>query len=545
MKIQKIMKTSRCFFLCLTFSFILSGCASIKQPKEVFVQPDFNEKDVRDNEIKRINEMSSEFPVKALWRARLMGNEEVIAEQEESVSAFYNEALGKENFFDAYRFYISLKACGSKKIDLSQAYEKSLFEKSIRDVPGLVTDRESLPETLGDCVNSTVTVWVDKGIKIQNGMGFADRVLGSGFFIDRRGYIITNHHVINDLVDPKYEGYSRLYIKLAADQETRIPAKVVGYDSVHDLALLKCEIKPPFILELGSSASLGVGDKVNCIGTPLGLHGTVTSGIVSAVDRKLFTTGDVFQIDAAVNSGNSGGPCIDAQKKVQAVVFAGIAKYQGLNFAIPVEYLRQDLPFLYNGGKRRLAWLGSYGHTFKDGAKNAGVEVQYLMPGGVLYRSGLKVGDIITFLNGYRVYNLEQLQDVLRNFSAETVLTCSYNRDGESYSCIVYLEERPEKPGYDIFRSDLLNTSLVPILGMELASSSTLFKRQYTITRVIKGSAADESGFSEMDPVYISDVDFAPENDAISVQMNTRKKKKGYLDITMRLGAPLDSPYYF
>ena len=90
-----------------------------------------------------------------------------------------------------------------------------------------------------DCVNATVTIWVDKGIAIHNGMGFADRVLGSGFFIDRKGYIVTNHHVISDMVDPKYEGYSRLYVKLAADQDTRIPAKVIGFDKIHDLALLK------------------------------------------------------------------------------------------------------------------------------------------------------------------------------------------------------------------------------------------------------------------------------------------------------------------
>lgn len=532
-------------FFCISVVSLLVGCTSVKQPDEVFVQPDFTEEDARKNEIKRISEMAGDFPVKALWRSYVMGDPEVLASQEENVFSLFQAALDSEKYFEAHRLYISLKACGSKKINSSASYEKNLFAKSMENVPGLKSDRSLLPETMGDCVNSTVTIWVDKGIKIQNGIGYADRVLGSGFFIDKRGYIVTNHHVINDMVDPKYEGYSRLYIKLAADQETRIPAKVVGYDDVHDLALLKCEIEPPFVLELGSSASLNIGDKVNCIGTPLGLHGTVTSGIVSASDRKLFTSGGVFQIDAAVNSGNSGGPCIDAQKKVQAIVFAGILQYQGLNFAIPVEYLRQDLPYLYNGGKRHLAWLGAYGHTDKTAFKNNGVAVQYLLPGGVLYRAGLKVDDVITFLNGYRVYTLEQLQDILRNFSAETILTCSYNRDGESRTCLVYLEERPENPGYEVYRSDLLNTSMVPILGMELTSSSTMFKKQFTISRIIKGSLADESGFSELDPVYISDVDFDQNNENVSVQMNTRKKKKGYLDITMRLNAPLDSPWYF
>lgn len=529
----------------LSFLFLASSCSTIKQPAEVFTIPDFNEKDVKENEIRRISELSEKYPVKALWRSLILNDEKTISEYEENLVQLYNKAYDNKNYFDAKKYYVSLVNIGSKKINSSKAYETELFNKSLESVPGLSSNKNSIPKTMQDCVNATVTIWVDKGIAIHNGMGFADRVLGSGFFIDRKGYIVTNHHVISDMVDPKYEGYSRLYVKLAADQDTRIPAKVIGFDKIHDLALLKCEIDPPFVLELGSSENLNIGDKVNCIGTPLGLHGTVTSGIVSAVDRKLFTTGDVFQIDAAVNSGNSGGPCIDTQYKVQAIVFAGIMQYQGLNFAIPVEYLRQDLPFLYHGGNRKLVWVGGYGHTKKDGQKNIGLEIQYVMPGGVLSRAGLKENDVITFINGFRVYNLEQVQDIFRNFGPETILSCSYTRDGENIDTIIYLDERPEQPGYEIFKSDILSSSLIPVFGMGLASSSTIFKRQYTIVKIIRGSIADENGFSEMDPVYITDVDFNEDNSAISIQMNTRKRKKGYLDITMRIGSGLDSPYYF
>ncbi len=532
-------------FVFALFVFFLVSCSSIKQPSEVFHNPDFSEADVIENEKRRIEAIGEEKPVEALWRATLLADDDTVSARADIVHSAYEKAIADGAFFAAYRFYVTLRNVGYAKIDASPAFERALVAKALTDVPGLVTDRSLLPKTMADCVNATVTIWVDKGIKIQNGIGYADRVLGSGFFIDKRGYIVTNHHVISDLVDPKYEGYSRLFIKLASDQETRIPAKVIGYDSVLDLALLKCEIDPPFILELGSSAGLTVGEPVNCIGTPLGLHGTVTSGIVSAADRKLFTTGSVFQIDAAVNSGNSGGPCIDKNNRVQAIVFAGILQYQGLNFAIPVEYLRQDLPFLFSGGKRTLGWHGGFGHTKKEGMKNLGLEVQYTMPGGPLFRAGLMVDDVITEISGIRIYTIENLLDVLRNYGPETILSCAYERDGERRNVLLYLDERPEQPGYEIYKSDLLTTSFIPIFGMQLAPSSTMSRRQYTIARIIRGSVADESGFSELDPVYVADVDFNEDKSAMSVQMNTRKKKRGYLDVTIRIGAQLDSPYYF
>lgn len=537
MKLNKI--------LILLFSFFLFSCNSIKEPAEVFVAPDFTEEDVRQSEIERISEMSKKEPVMAYWRSIILGDAETVKREEKNLFSLYEKALQEKNYFDAERYYVSLKNSGSELIDYSRRYELELFTKSIQDVPGLAEKSPKAPQTLSDCVNATVTIWVDKGIKIEHGYGYADRVLGSGFFIDKRGYIVTNHHVISDLVDPKYEGYSRLFIKLASDQETRIPAKVIGYDSVLDLALLKCDIEAPFIFDLGYSSGLNIGDRVNCIGTPLGLHGTVTSGIVSAVNRKLFTNGDVFQIDAAVNSGNSGGPCIDSKNRVQAIVFAGIMQYQGLNFAIPVEYLRQDLPFLYKGGKRNLAWLGGYGHTKKENGKDLGLEVQYVMPGGILSRAEVEVGDVLMFLNGARVSSLEEVQDVIRNFASNTILSAVINRNGENIQKLFCLAERPEEPGYEIYKSDLISSAFIPIFGMELTHSSTIMKKQYTVSRVIKGSSADESGFSEFDPVYISDVDFNKDNSAISVQLNTRKKKKGYLDITMRIGSALDSPYYF
>lgn len=544
LNMRKLIKTFELLF-CSLILLISGGCYSLHQPKEVFEFPDYSEADAVENEKNRIDSLEEKTPVYALWRSLILNDSEFYLQKQTVVFDLLEKCLKDKDYFKAYSLYQSLSASGCENLSRAVVSEKILAEEFYKNVPGLVTDTGLLPKTIQNCIDATVTIWVDKGISIHNGIGYADRVLGSGFFIDKRGYLITNHHVINDMVDPKYEGYSRLYIKLASDQDTRIPAKVIGYDSILDLALLKAEIDPPYILSLGSSQDLQIGDKVSAIGTPLGLHGTLTSGIVSAVDRKLFTTGEVLQIDTPVNSGNSGGPLIDKNMRVQAIVFAGIQQYQGLNFAIPVEYLRQDLPFLYHGGKREHGWIGSYGHTKRDGNKNVGLEIQYVMPGGVASRAGLFPGDVITFVQGKRIYSLEMFQDILRNYSSESIIKCSYTRDGVSNDAVLYLEKRPEQPGYEIYKHDLISHSFLPIFGMKLESCSTISSKKYVISDILKGSIADESGFSVTDPVYITDVDFSEKKDAVSVQMNTRKRKKGYLDVTIRIGSQLDSPYYF
>ncbi len=534
------------------FSLLFFSCSSMTKPEEVYVTPDYTEKDILDNEIRQIEKIVQEHPVEAMWRARLSGDEETKKLYEQKLVEKLEAAYDEGNFLDSWRYYVSLEQSDSEflKPFLSKKGIDGalLYRNFLKDVPSFNLSKEDLallPKTIDDCVNATVTIWVDKGIKIENGIGYADRVLGSGFFIDKRGYIVTNNHVISDVVDPKYESYTRLFIKLASDQETRIPAKVIGYDQTLDLALLKAEITPPFILRLGSSSDLARGQKVSAIGTPLGLYGTVTTGIVSAVGRKLFTTGSVLQIDAAVNSGNSGGPCIDDEHRVQAIVFAGILQYQGLNFAIPVEYLKQDLPFLYAGGKRNQVWTGSFGHTQKTALTETGLEVQYVMPGESAFRAGLKKDDVITGLAGKSVKNLEDFQDILRNFSSETVLKVNFLREEKKMDAVVYLSERPEHPGYEFYKSDIIQNSFIPIFGMALTPSSTVSSRKFTISDIIKGSVADESGFSVTDPVTVTDVDFTEKNEVIYASLSTRKKKKGYLDISIRIASQTDSPYYF
>ena len=530
--------------LCLS----LFACNTSKLPSKPEENFDYTQKDVHDAEVKRIYEMLQKSPIEALWRAKILGDKSVCDE----CAGFARDALAsrveQKDYVEAWVFYNSLSAAGYEDY-AAKIMDKAAMRSFYYDgVPGIFGKAQPRLEKISDYIQGTVTVWVDLGIKVQNGMGYAARVIGSGFFIDPRGYIVTNHHVIEELVSPKSSGYGKVFIKMAENSEQRIPAKVVGYDSVHDLALLKTEVKVPYVFNLGSQSQLNVGSVIYAIGSPLGLERTLTSGVVSSADRKLFSTGSVVQIDAAVNSGNSGGPCIDKNGIVQGVVFAGIASYQGLNFAIPIEYLKQDLPILYRGGERKFPWIGAYGHTAKAGRVNYGLEVQYIKPGSAMARAGMKVGDVVVSLDGRKVLSLENAQDILRDHVPGSIISCEY-LDGGSYeakkNCLLYLSERPKYPGYSVYQGDTVQHSFVAIFGMELTPSSTDSSKTYMIKRVIPGSAADENGFSENDPLTIGRIQFNDEKSAIMAAFSTKNRRNGYLDINVALQALLDSPYYF
>lgn len=551
------------WFSFVAVCLLLVGCASTKDTITVYTPVDYTADDAVDAEIDRISELPPEESVKALWRANLLVQNakssdtahakalEEYRRVQTNVVVQFTKAVSDEKYLDAYTYYKSLEACGYEDLSSLSKNDSELYALYREKVPGL-----SKPAATGapgpkvsSLIKGTVTVYVDKGIKVEKGMGYVDAVIGSGFFISQDGYIVTNHHVIADCVDPKYEGFSRLYIKLAEDPDTRIPAKVIGYDSVIDLALLKAEVDAPYVFSLGSSSDLDVGDKVYAIGSPLGLDRTLTSGIVSAVDRKLFTVGNVFQIDAAVNSGNSGGPLIDDRGNVQAVVFAGVQNYQGLNFAIPVEYLKYELPLLFNGGKREHPWIDAFGRTKKQpgsGAKNEGLSVQYVMPGGSAALAGLSAGETIVSCGGMPVNSIEDLHNMFMELKAGVIVKLGVmTDDGKIEEHIVYLDKRPENPGYEIYKHDVIALSFLPILGMELVPVSTESRRKYSVVSVLKGSAADDAGFSEHDPVDVLKVEFNDDKSQAYIELYTKKRKNGYLDVSLGLTAVLDSPYYF
>jgi S1-C subfamily serine protease len=507
--------------------------------------------------MERIRGILTDRPLEALWRAALLAGEDkgddaavgaekgaLLEQAVATVTGRYDDAVTVAAWGDALRLRRSLDAVGAPP-EGGRPVE-DLLARANAGVPGLGSTNAVGSYTTKQALSGTVTVWLDLGIKVEHGVGYAASSLGSGFFVDKRGYLVTNYHVIQSQVDPEYEGFSRLYVRLTDDPDTRIPAKVVGWDPVLDLALLKTEVAPPYVFTLGSSAALEPGDRIQAIGSPVGLDRTVTSGIVSAMNRPLLSLGTVMQIDAAVNPGNSGGPIVDDQGRVQAVVFAGALAYEGLNFAIPVEYLLAVLPQLYQGGERPQSWTGAYGRTTRDPEGTSGIEVQYVLPGGSADRAGLTSGDILTTVNGAPVGKLEELQGALIPIPVDTIARLEgRHADGESFALPVYLARRPQNPGYEVYRRDVIARAFGPIFGMELLSTSATSKRRYAVTRVLRGSIADESGFSVQDPVDVLKVRVNPDKDAIYAELYTKKRKNGYFDVNIAIGAPLDSPYYF
>ena len=528
---------------CVLFASAFTSCKSFSQTKEIQKPLDYTNEDVIDNEIKTIRELQQKESTKALFRACLLGKDEIINECVELVKNQAEKAIEENDYPLALRLYKSLVSA------LNDEKSKELYEQYssayVNDIPGLSVDEQKLPKTISDCINATVTVWVDQGYKVEYGNGYADVVIGSGFFIDRRGYIVTNYHVISEVVNTKRKTTCKLYIKLPSDMEKKIPAKVVGYDSVVDLALLKVDYEPEFVFALGSSSELEVGDKISAIGTPIGLEGTLTSGIISSTSRTLITMGKVFQIDAAVNSGNSGGPLIDSNRKVQAIVFAGLLQYQGLNFAIPVEYLKLELPLLYRGEELKHNWLGAYGHTKKVRNNSEGLEIQYVMPGGSASYTGLKIDDVIIFADDFEISTLEDFHNVCMKYEAGTIITCTYLHDGQKKPGLLYLEKRPSAPLKEIYASDFVDDAFIPILGIKMVRSSTLNKKSYKIEYVLEGSIADQNGFSENDNLELINVSFDDKNEIFYVALSIERIKKGLLNFQMGLGASYDSPNYF
>ena len=255
------------FFIGVLLCLGLFSCKTIKQPESIAQPLDYTDQDVIENEINTIRELQEKESTRALFRACLLEDEEIINECVELVLQQVQKAQEENDFAGAIRLYKSLFSVEHlfpQKIK-SEFLHDNQYEKCVeelyKDVPGLTVDKEKLPNSISDCINATVTVWVDQGYKVENGAGYADIVIGSGFFIDRRGYIVTNHHVIAEVVNPKRKTNCKVFIKLSSDMEKKIPAKVVGWDSVLDLALLKVDYEPDFVLALGSSSDLEVGDK--------------------------------------------------------------------------------------------------------------------------------------------------------------------------------------------------------------------------------------------------------------------------------------------
>jgi S1-C subfamily serine protease len=288
---------------------------------------------------------------------------------------------------------------------------------------------------------------------------------GSGFVIDDEGHILTNAHVV--------EGAERIDVQVSEDGDSR-EATLVGTDPSSDLALLDVEEDDDLrALELGDSEGVEVGDAVVAIGNPFGLDRTVTSGIISALQREIqapngFSISDVLQTDAAINPGNSGGPLIDANGTVIGInsqIATTGGGSQGVGFAVPIETARDVVDQLLEDGTVERAYLGVTGADITaevaqalDLPVEAGVLVESVVQGGPADEAGIRGsdgqttvdgqafpsgGDVITAIDGEQVSGMEDVISFVNTGQAGDEVTLTVLRDGEEQEVAVTLGERP------------------------------------------------------------------------------------------------------
>ncbi len=384
-----------------------------------------------------------------------------------------------------------------------------------------------------ELIRGTVTIWVNRGMRIQEGVGLPDRVIGSGFYIDRRGYIITNYHVIQSQVDPEYEGYSRLYIRPSEDPEIKIPARVIGWDTVFDIALLKVEMETDTVFSFSAAEKQDPGERIFAIGSPAGLENTITSGIVSATDRRFLQMGNVMQVDVPINQGNSGGPLLDEDGNLIGVVFAGIEQFEGINFAIPVKWLIHIFPELYDQGKVDHPFLGVALQKVGEG-----LEVTYVLPGSSADRIGLEAGDILTRVAGREIKDLVEAHDKILEYPAGTLVRVRWKKSsGVTKEAPAALDRRPKVPLEKAIQFDRPENLFAPAFGMMVEKiQDNLLGTRYIVKKVYQGSIADDTGMSVNDPFSLQQWKYMDDEKILLAQVRIKKRKAGFLETGVQLG---------
>lgn len=409
----------------------------------------------------------------------------------------------------------------------------------IDDHPDVRAFLEEIPSPVL-AVESTATIWVNRGIRLEQGIGYPDRVIGSGFFIDPRGYLVTNHHVIESEVDPEYEGYSRLYVRLPDDPDERIPARVIGFDRIFDIALVKVELDAPSVLSFSDIRSLEPGKRIVAIGSPGGLENTVTSGIVSATGRRFLQLGDAMQVDVPINPGNSGGPLLDENGNVVGVVFAGIEQFEGINFAIPSYWIQHFLPDLYSNGEVVHPWIGVAVNPVESG-----LEVVYVAADSPAGFAGIEVGDTITRLGGWDTFQIGSAQRVLLGYDPGSLIRIEWERSGRTQSGVIALGERPFSPVEEGLDRDLPEKLYPVLFGFHVSrQGASSLTRRYRVDRVYRGSIADETGITEGDTFTERDFEVDDELRIALLRIVVKKRTEGFMQTGIQLPAYIETDIF-
>lgn len=284
---------------------------------------------------------------------------------------------------------------------------------------------------------------------------------GSGIIISEDGYILTNNHVVDTNSNNSYSYYdisdaTSVKVTLNAGtygNDATFDAKIVGKDSQTDLAVLKIEKTGLTAAEFADSDEAVVGEFVMAVGSPLGLDATVTSGIISAVNREVESDGNTYvciQTDAAINSGNSGGALVNSDGKVIGINTLKLSGsgVEGIGFAIPINSTLDIIDDLIEYNKVIRPYIGFTGMdldeaTAKEYDLVVGAYVRSVEDFSPAQKAGLQAGDVIVKVDGQSITTMNELNDIKNSHKVGDVLTLTVNRNGEERELKVTLEETP------------------------------------------------------------------------------------------------------
>jgi putative serine protease PepD len=264
---------------------------------------------------------------------------------------------------------------------------------------------------------------------------------GSGFVVDTKGDIVTNEHVV--------DGANSITVRFQSGK--KVKATLVGSDKSTDIAVIKVNVDASLLhpLPLGDSNTTQPGQAVVALGSPFGLPGTMTAGIVSAINRTItapnnFSISGAIQTDAAINHGNSGGPLIDVATGkvigVNAQIESDSGGNDGVGFAIPINAAKNVATTLIAGGKVQHAYLGV---TIRDATNGTGAQVGQVVSGSPADKAGLKAGDVITAVNGSTVSGADELTAAVGSRAPGDTVTLTVDRNGTTKTITVTLGTRP------------------------------------------------------------------------------------------------------
>lgn len=307
-----------------------------------------------------------------------------------------------------------------------------------------------LPSIVGITVEYTVTS------NFMQGMSQLAQAQGSGIIISKDGYILTNNHIINSTDSSTYYEVSKatkVYVYLYNDT-TPYEAKIIGTDEQTDLAVIKIEKDDLTPAELGDSNSVKIGEFAMAIGNPLGMQSSVTSGIISAVNRTVTgengTTYTLIQTDAAINSGNSGGALVNSEGKVIGINTLKLSGtgIEGMGFAIPINDTIDIYKQLIEHGKVLRPYIGIEGIDVTQSIAERynlteGVYIKAIQNSSPASETDLKAGDIIVKADGTSIKTMDELNKIKNNKNIGDNLELEVIRSGKNVKVTIKLAEQP------------------------------------------------------------------------------------------------------